>query len=350
MTKIVIACLFIAVVSFAQMECLGNEYKIDEIERIAIQFAEKILSGDTEGVPDMLPLTDWMRERYLETNSFKEWTSDISEHYGTAFERESVETFLVEDRYRTRIRYMSERGRMTVIVFFSTQKRISNFAWSRPSDGKQSNYAEWAMFLGFLGFVVLLPAIFLIMYFGEKWRTASVRNRAEWSEDRVIDVSETYRESQNPLWGYVVVLAIFLCVVPGIAASALTDPNVPLALTIFILGITSVIILATGLVFGMFVEVCGDNLLVRWGVLRFKVLTVPLASIRSAEVVTFSPIKDFGGWGIRVGKGGWAYFMSGTQGVQVVTNKNEKYIIGSDTPNLLYKVIQAKRGIEQADS
>ena len=197
----------------------------------------------------------------------------------------------------------------------------------------------------FFSFVVLIPAIFFIIFFGEKWRGIWLRYREKDEEDFAVSDSEVYRESQNPLWSYVLLLAICLCMLAGSAERLLASPpDVPLIYTmLFACGIT----LAIGVIFGFFVEVCNEKLVVRMGALRLKVLTVPLEEIQSAEIVTFRPILDFGGLGIRYGKGNtWAYFMSGTQGVQIVTSKNKKYIIGSDTPNKLLKVVQVKCRLE----
>ena len=86
------------------------------------------------------------------------------------------------------------------------------------------------------------------------------------------------------------------------------------------------------------------------GVVRVRILTVHLKDITFAELVTFRPLRDFGGWGIKSGKDNViAYFMSGTQGVRLVSNKGKKYVIGSDVPNLLKKVIQAKCHLEETN-
>ncbi|MGL6226599.1 MAG: hypothetical protein ACRC10_08230 [Thermoguttaceae bacterium] len=101
---------------------------------------------------------------------------------------------------------------------------------------------------------------------------------------------------------------------------------------------------------GFFIEVNNEKLVVRMGLVKLNVFSMPLKDIQSAEIVTFRPLRDFGGWGIRYGKdNAWAYFMSGTQGVKIVTTKNRKYIIGSDTPDLLNKVIQAKCHFDQTN-
>ncbi|MDR1052590.1 MAG: hypothetical protein LBL39_00285, partial [Planctomycetaceae bacterium] len=98
---------------------------------------------------------------------------------------------------------------------------------------------------------------------------------------------------------------------------------------------------------GFFIEVDDQYLTVRMGKSRLRVLRLELKDIISVETVKFRPIRDFGGWGIRMRRNGWAYFMSGTEGIQITTTKQRKYLIGSDIPDRLAKVILGKiHGIE----
>ncbi|MDR1271103.1 MAG: hypothetical protein LBK82_16435, partial [Planctomycetaceae bacterium] len=98
---------------------------------------------------------------------------------------------------------------------------------------------------------------------------------------------------------------------------------------------------------GFKVEVNNNFFTLRTGFLRLRLLHIELDSIVSVETITFRPIRDFGGWGIRwgnfEGKPVWAYFMSGSQGIRLLTNQNTQYIIGSDTPIRLVKAIQIKK-------
>jgi hypothetical protein len=52
------------------------------------------------------------------------------------------------------------------------------------------------------------------------------------------------------------------------------------------------------------------------------------------EVKKYSPIKDYGGWGIRYGssKNGKAYNVSGNQGVLFELTKGKKFMLGTQNP------------------
>lgn len=55
---------------------------------------------------------------------------------------------------------------------------------------------------------------------------------------------------------------------------------------------------------------------------------IPHSDIKSAEAIEYHPLKQYGGWGIRRGKEGWAYTTSGNEGVKVVT-KDRSFLVGS---------------------
>ena len=72
---------------------------------------------------------------------------------------------------------------------------------------------------------------------------------------------------------------------------------------------------------------------------------IPLDAIHSYRVVTYRPIADYGGWGIRYGfNGGTAYTSSGKRGVQLEFDDGKRFLIGSQRPEEL------ARAIEQAKS
>ncbi|HQO19624.1 MAG TPA: hypothetical protein PK747_02180 [Acidobacteriota bacterium] len=65
-----------------------------------------------------------------------------------------------------------------------------------------------------------------------------------------------------------------------------------------------------------------------------------LSSIESAEAVRYRPILEFGGWGIRYGKGMWAYTMSGKDGVVVRLRGGKTFMLGTRHPDKLEKFIR----------
>ena len=57
--------------------------------------------------------------------------------------------------------------------------------------------------------------------------------------------------------------------------------------------------------------------------------TVPCSAIVRAEAVTYSPLREFGGWGIRWGRWGRAYSASGTRGVRIECREGDRFLLGS---------------------
>ncbi len=68
------------------------------------------------------------------------------------------------------------------------------------------------------------------------------------------------------------------------------------------------------------------------GWIRFR---IPAADVQGAEPVTYHPLGEFGGWGIRFGReGSRAYTARGNRGVRVRTPRRE-ILIGSARPEEL---------------
>ncbi|NVL91956.1 MAG: hypothetical protein HWN71_02845 [Desulfobacterales bacterium] len=55
--------------------------------------------------------------------------------------------------------------------------------------------------------------------------------------------------------------------------------------------------------------------------------------------MTYNPLKDYGGWGIRYGRGGRAYNVSGNRGVYLELSNGKSLLIGSLQPEELARAI-----------
>lgn len=73
--------------------------------------------------------------------------------------------------------------------------------------------------------------------------------------------------------------------------------------------------------------------------------TIPLGDILRWEARTYRPLLEYGGWGIRYTLGrGWAYNVSGNQGVQLELANGQRILIGSQRAEELAGAIgDAKR-------
>lgn len=62
--------------------------------------------------------------------------------------------------------------------------------------------------------------------------------------------------------------------------------------------------------------------------------------IAEASVRTYSPLGEYGGWGIRGGASGRAYNVSGNQGLQLRLHNGKKILIGTQQAELLAEFIR----------
>lgn len=67
---------------------------------------------------------------------------------------------------------------------------------------------------------------------------------------------------------------------------------------------------------------------------------IPLTELSRAEIVEYHPLKEYGGWGIRRGKEGWAYTTSGHEGVRVETKDGTSFLVGSSRATELGEVLR----------
>ena len=87
-------------------------------------------------------------------------------------------------------------------------------------------------------------------------------------------------------------------------------------------------------------EVRLDGLYVRFFPLHLRFRSWRYDEIESAEPRTYAPIREFGGWGIRRGRKGWAYNVRGKQGVQLTMTTGKRILIGTQQPDRLSAAIQ----------
>ncbi|MDE3198149.1 MAG: hypothetical protein KGN84_17505 [Acidobacteriota bacterium] len=67
---------------------------------------------------------------------------------------------------------------------------------------------------------------------------------------------------------------------------------------------------------------------------------IPIASIKSAESVTFDPVRDYGGYGIRTTRSGKAYIAKGGSGVRIDLSRGSSLVIGSRRAKELATAVQ----------
>ena len=93
---------------------------------------------------------------------------------------------------------------------------------------------------------------------------------------------------------------------------------------------------------GLDTEVCEDGACIRFRPFHRKWVVFEFQDIRTAEALTYSPLMDYGGWGIRFGRGAKAYNVSGNKGVLLTLENGKTVLIGSQNHEMLNSVINTR--------
>lgn len=68
--------------------------------------------------------------------------------------------------------------------------------------------------------------------------------------------------------------------------------------------------------------------------------TIAWEEVKKAEVVSFNPIGDYGGWGISSSRKGKAYTTKGNMGLLLSLNQGKPLLIGTQKPNEIKQFIR----------
>ncbi len=85
-----------------------------------------------------------------------------------------------------------------------------------------------------------------------------------------------------------------------------------------------------------------EGIYVRFVPFHFKEQFYPWESIESAQVRTYSPLMEYGGWGIKYGFNGQGkvFNVAGDQGLQLVFKSGEKLLIGTQKPTEIQAAVK----------
>ena len=139
---------------------------------------------------------------------------------------------------------------------------------------------------------------------------------------------------------------------PWLIRTLLLIAVLPVAFVFFVRGvvlsvmIVPLILLAVGVLLAfarLVVDVDREAITVAFHFLWPK-RRIRISDVRKAEATKYSPLLDYGGYGVRLGFRGWAFNVSGNEGVLVETNDGSRLMIGSQRPKELEAAIErAKR-------
>jgi hypothetical protein len=89
-------------------------------------------------------------------------------------------------------------------------------------------------------------------------------------------------------------------------------------------------------------RITDEGIYVRFVPFHFKEQFYAWDSLESAQVRTYSALREYGGWGIKYGFNGQGkvYNVSGNQGLQLVFKSGEKILIGTQKPEEIQAAVR----------
>ena len=91
-------------------------------------------------------------------------------------------------------------------------------------------------------------------------------------------------------------------------------------------------------------EVRADALYVRFFPFHLQPRKFTWPDISKSEARRYDPLREYGGWGIRWGRGGRAYNVSGDRGLQLVLKDGKRWLIGSQKADELAAAVERAMG------
>jgi hypothetical protein len=129
-----------------------------------------------------------------------------------------------------------------------------------------------------------------------------------------------------------------------------TSEDPPLWLACSIIGFTAVALPLFMACCRLDVTVRSDTLVLRFVPFHLHPVYIDYRTVQSCLAVKYNPTLDYGGWGLRYGRNGRAYNVSGNLGVQLEFNSGPALLIGSQHPLELADAINAAASrIRQGD-
>ncbi len=88
-------------------------------------------------------------------------------------------------------------------------------------------------------------------------------------------------------------------------------------------------------------EINSEGIFVNFFGIPFCKRAIKWEDLQSISIITYSPLTDYGGWGVRysISGNGWCYNVAGTKGIKMVYKNGKPFLIGTQKPEEAEKII-----------
>ena len=156
--------------------------------------------------------------------------------------------------------------------------------------------------------------------------------RMQWPGENM----ETYEEVQtmNQVW---------LWVLMGIETFAVLLPLVLLKVTLWVIAPMALVMLLTLIMLGSMklkTRIDEEGVDYQMNLFHWNKRAIPWSEIDQIYVRQYSPMREYGGWGMRYGRNGRAITMHGKYGIQIVKKDGKRILIGTEQPESVTRILQ----------
>jgi hypothetical protein len=135
-----------------------------------------------------------------------------------------------------------------------------------------------------------------------------------------------FEEKQSLGKTWVIIPALLFAIVLFSLAGYYVEIDPEKSASFLLGGIISGIVLAFIWIIHLKSEINATGIHYQFLPFHFKAHTIPWDEIQLAEVCSYKPLREFGGWGIKYGYNSKAFTISGNEGI-CITLKNKKIIL-----------------------
>ncbi|MDE2882950.1 MAG: hypothetical protein OXU69_09585 [Gemmatimonadota bacterium] len=162
-----------------------------------------------------------------------------------------------------------------------------------------------------------------------------------------------YREETwAPLWVIALIWGACLAAVIGTVTSTMEAVEIAgrygealpgsMVLTLAGIGVGMLLVVSlTAMFIRLDVEVRADHIFIAFGPVNLVRKRISFSDIESVRGLTFRPLIEFGGWGIRWRPGRTAWTIRGNQAAAITLSGGKQIYVGSQHPQRLAGAIQA---------
>ena len=151
---------------------------------------------------------------------------------------------------------------------------------------------------------------------------------------------EVQRFSDFWLWALITVVSV-LCLITGYriinSIQSGGESSLPAVLVLLVTGVGVPAFLG---ICKLTVEVRGDGVYFKFSPFHREYRKILFSKIQRFEAITYRPIVDYGGWGIRYGRKGLAYNTGGNRGVLFELANGRTILLGSRDAEQFERVLK----------